>query len=56
MSEANYRSTPQCLGYVLVGVWECIMLKIESIPLEKYSFVPINGFVIGKYAPISIKS
>ena len=31
MSEANCRSTPRCLGYVVVGLWEHPMVKMESI-------------------------
>lgn len=31
MSEANCRSTPGCLGYVVVGLWEHPMVKMESI-------------------------
>ena len=31
MSEANCRSTPRCLGYVVVGLWEHLMVKMESI-------------------------
>ena len=33
MSEANYRSTPRCLGYVVVGPWEHLMVKMESISI-----------------------
>ena len=36
MSEANYRLTPLSLGYVAVGPWEHLMVKMEStsiIPL-----------------------
>ena len=31
MSDANCRSTPWCLGYVVVGLWEHLMIKMESI-------------------------
>ena len=31
MSEANCRSTPRCLGYVVVGLWKHSMVKMESI-------------------------
>ena len=31
MSEANCRSTPRCLGYVVVGPWEHLMVKMKSI-------------------------
>ena len=31
MSEANCRSTPRCLGYVVVELWEHSMVKMESI-------------------------
>ena len=31
MSEVNCRSIPRCLGYVVVGLWEHVMIKIESI-------------------------
>ena len=31
MSEANCRSTPRCLGYVVVGLWEHSMVKMKSI-------------------------
>ena len=31
MSEANCKSTPRCLGYVVVGLWEHSMVKMESI-------------------------
>ena len=31
MSEAICRSTPRCLGYVIVGLWEHLMVKMESI-------------------------
>ena len=31
MSEANCMSTPRCLGYVVVGLWEHLIVKIESI-------------------------
>ena len=33
MSEANCRSTPRCLGYVVVGLWEHLMVKMESISI-----------------------
>ena len=33
MSEANYRSTSRCLGYVVVGLWEHVMVKMESISI-----------------------
>ena len=31
MSEANCRSTPKCLGYVVVGLWEHLIVKMKSI-------------------------
>ena len=31
MSEAICKSTPRCLGYVIVELWEHLMVKIESI-------------------------
>ena len=31
MSEAIYRSTSRCLGYVIVGLWEHLTIKMESI-------------------------
>ena len=33
MSEADCRSTPRCLGYVIVGLWERRMIKKESISI-----------------------
>ena len=33
MSEANCRSTSRCLGYVVVGLWEHVMVKMESISI-----------------------
>ena len=31
MGEANCRSIPRCLGYVIVGPWEYSIVKMESI-------------------------
>ncbi len=31
MSEANCRSTPRWFGYVVVELWEHLMVKMESI-------------------------
>ena len=33
ISEANCRSTPRCLGYVVVGLWKHLMVKMESISI-----------------------
>ena len=33
MSKANCRSTPRCLGYVVVGLWKHLMVKMESISI-----------------------
>ena len=33
MSEANCRSTPRCHGYVVAGLWEHLMVKMESISI-----------------------
>ena len=33
MSEANCRSTPRCLGHVVVELWEHLMVKMESISI-----------------------
>ena len=55
MSEANSRSTPQCLGYMIVGRWEHIILKMESILLN-IPLCQLMDFIISECAPISIKS
>ena len=31
ISEVNCRSTPRCLGYVVIGLWEYLIVKMESI-------------------------
>ena len=31
MSEANCRSTPRRLGYMVVGLWKYLMIKMDSV-------------------------
>ena len=33
MSEANCRLTPRCFGYMVVGLWEYLMVNMESISI-----------------------
>ena len=57
MSKANRRSIPQYLGYVVVGSWEHIILKIESILEERNTpLCQLMKFIIDKCSPVSIKS
>ena len=50
MSEANCRSTPRCLGYVVVGLKEHLMVKMKSISiiplcqLMDLSLVSVHAF------------
>ena len=43
MSEANCRSTSRCLGYVVVELWEHVMVKMESISIiSLYQLVDLS--------------